>query len=115
MAKYNDKKRFDIVVGVFLSPITKASDGALLVLPASHTHERAVRLAGQLADGALRSEGVSCGAESLSSSEAILCRPGSVIVFDKDLLHAGAPNLSPHIRFALYARMRWEELDAPGR
>jgi ectoine hydroxylase-related dioxygenase (phytanoyl-CoA dioxygenase family) len=38
----------------------------------------------------------------------ILCEAGSVIVFDKDLLHAGGPNLSADIRYALYARMRFE-------
>ena len=36
----------------------------------------------------------------------ILAEPGTAIVFDKDLLHAGAPNLSPNIRYALYFRMR---------
>ena len=33
---------------------------------------------------------------------------GSVVVFDKDLVHAGGPNLSPDIRYALYYRLRFE-------
>ena len=40
-------------------------------------------------------------------AQPILCEAGSVIVFDKDLLHAGGPNLSSGIRYALYARMRF--------
>ena len=34
--KYNDRKSFDFVVGVFLSPVRRAQDGALWVLPTSH-------------------------------------------------------------------------------
>jgi len=34
--KYNDRKSFDFVVGVFLSPVRTAQDGALWVLPTSH-------------------------------------------------------------------------------
>ena len=30
----------------------------------------------------------------------------AVIVFHKDLMHAGGPNLSPHIRYACYYRLR---------
>ena len=33
---------------------------------------------------------------------------GTAIVFDKDWVHAGGPNLSSVIRHALYARMRFE-------
>ena len=48
------------------------------------------------------------GEGGLGVAVPILAEPGTCIVFDKDLLHAGAPNLSPAIRYALYARMRWE-------
>ncbi len=34
--KYNDRKSFDFVVGVFLLPVRRAQDGALWVLPTSH-------------------------------------------------------------------------------
>ena len=33
---------------------------------------------------------------------------GSVVVFDKDLWHAGGGNLSSSIRYALYYRLRFE-------
>ena len=47
-------------------------------------------------------------AAPLARATPILCEAGSVIVFDKDLVHAGAPNLSSAIRYALYARMRFD-------
>ena len=99
-AKYNEKKRFDFVVGVFLSAVTRPSEGALLVKPGSHTEERSVRMSGALQAGQLHS-GASC------ECEAILAEAGDVIVFDGDLVHAGGPNLASGIRYALYYRMRW--------
>ena len=47
-AKYNDKKSFDVVVGVFLSDVLRPSDGALFVRPGSHVRERAARVEGRL-------------------------------------------------------------------
>ena len=41
------------------------------------------------------------------AARPILVEPGTCIVFDKDLLHRGGPNLSSAIRYALYARMRY--------
>ena len=35
-------------------------------------------------------------------------KAGTVIVFDKDLVHAGGPNLGADIRYALYYRLRIE-------
>lgn len=120
-AKYNEKKSFDVVVGIFLSEVGAASDGALFVRPGSHVSERQARQEGRLARGMLHSEeadvgtAFTTGAEQANSmaprAQPILCKPGSVIVFDRDLLHAGGPNLSSDIRYALYARMRFE----PGR
>ena len=124
-AKYNDKKSFDVVVGVFLSDVLRPSDGALFVRPGSHVRERAARVEGRLdsrlhcaeADTSTQfSTADDCvvtsdGASSLA--RPILCEAGSVIVFDKDLLHAGGPNLAPGIRYALYARMRFEAQDHP--
>lgn len=130
-AKYNDKKTFDVVVGVFLSDVTSPSDGALFVRPGSQCTERHARGAGMLTAGALHSQGACTGTAFTtghggratlevspgspppepgvnSLALPILCSAGSVIVFDKDLLHAGGPNLSPSIRYALYARMRFE-------
>ena len=109
-AKYNEKKSFDVVVGLFLSSVGAAHDGALMVQPGSQRAERRAREAGELGRGALHSGDavVGGGPEALARAVPILAEPGSVIIFDKDLLHAGAPNLSPDIRYALYYRMRLE-------
>lgn len=108
-AKYNAKKTFDVVVGLFLSDVVRPSDGVLWVQPGSHTRERIAREAGTLADGALcTDEAARVRALDAASSVPILARAGTAIVFDKDLVHAGGPNLSSAIRHALYARMRFE-------
>mmetsp|Transcript_2343 Transcript_2343/g.6173 ORF Transcript_2343/g.6173 Transcript_2343/m.6173 type:complete len:485 (-) Transcript_2343:182-1636(-) len=115
-AKYNEKKNFDLTVGVFLSPVRAPSDGCLWVQPGSHITERAAREAGGL-NGALLSGAAAAAAPAADrmagegggeSAVPILAEPGSVIVFDKDLLHAGGPNLSAGIRYALYYRLRFE-------
>ena len=119
-AKYNEKKRFDVVVGVFLSRVAAAHEGCLYVLPGSHRAERAARERGQLPKGALHSPeamdeatprpGAAAAAAAHVPARAarpILVEPGTCIVFDKDLLHSGGPNLSSAIRYALYARMRY--------
>ena len=103
--RYNDKKTFDLVVGVFLSAVRGPCDGALFVQPGSHTAERNARHAGTL--GAARhSFAAAVGAAALHHAAPILAEPGTAIVFDMDLLHAGGPNLSPGIRYALYYRLR---------
>ena len=121
-AKYNDKKCFDVVVGVFLSPIRHPSDGALFVRPRSHLKERSAREEGRLGTALHSAEADTSTAFSAEAEQPaacteaavsplarpILCEAGSVIVFDKDLLHAGGPNLAPGIRYALYGRMRFE-------
>lgn len=101
-AKYNAKKRFDVVVGVFLSDVQRASDGALWVAPGSQVAERDAR-----ESGALDPRDVRCGA-GVPSSRPIVVPAGTAIVFDKDLLHAGGPNLGAGIRYALYYRLRLE-------
>ena len=105
-AKYNDKKSFHFVVGVFLSAVGCASEGALMVQPGSQHDERRAREQGELPKGALHSSTAATGAGSEARAVPILAEPGTAIVFDKDLLHAGAPNLSSNIRYALYFRMR---------
>lgn len=98
-AKYNEKKRFDLVVGIFLSTVERASDGALMVQPGSHLEERRAREQGAVTGGHLHSpEATVSGEAALSRATPITAQPGTAIVFDKDLLHAGAPNLSPAIR-----------------
>lgn len=38
----------------------------------------------------------------------IQAKAGGLILFDRDLVHAGGPNISPAIRYALYYRLRFE-------
>ena len=104
-AKYNEKKSVDLVVGVFLNPMPTAAQGNLWVQPGSHARERAAR------------EQQPAGVRRLHSGHAYThetatpitaAAAGSVVVFDKDLVHAGGPNLSPDIRYALYYRLRFE-------
>ena len=85
------------------------------MIPGSHTAERSAREAGRLGkhelhsrDGAASANAaVDGGADLLNAARPILASPGTCIIFDKDLVHAGAPNLSSAIRYALYARMRF--------
>lgn len=101
-AKYNEKKSFDIVLGVFLNALPSRDRGNLWVQPGSHVQERADR---ESADGK------NAGLRQYTAEEAhaiLAPDPGTVIVFDKDLVHAGGPNLSPNIRYALYYRVRFE-------
>ena len=114
-AKYNEKKCFDVVVGIFLSAVGSACDGALMVQPGTQQSERRAREGAQLARGALHRDGAVTGAGSEERAVPILAEPGSAIVFDKDLLHAGAPNLSSSIRYALYYRVRLEKLSGVAR
>ena len=104
-AKYNEKKSIDLVVGVFLNEMGGAAQGNLWVQPGSHTRERDAREAGLLPRPALHS-GHAYSHETATPITAATA--GSVVVFDKDLVHAGGPNLSPDIRYALYYRLRFE-------
>ena len=81
--------------------------GNLWVQPGSHVRERAAREARTLDEGALHSRPTP--PYTHAGAHAIRIQwPGSVILFDKDLVHAGGPNLSADIRYALYYRLRFE-------
>ena len=106
-AKYNEKKCFDVVAGIFLNEMQGTAEGNLWVQPGSQARERKAREAGQLARRALHS-GDTYSHETATPITA--AAPGTVIIFDKDLVHAGGPNLSPAIRYALYFRLRFERM-----
>lgn len=114
-AKYNAKKTFDIVVGLFLTDVLRASEGALWVQPGSHVPERRARESAALPPRALCTEGAMATDPLSAAARPILARAGTAIVFDGDLVHAGGPNLSCGIRHALYARMRFERGAEPAR
>ena len=92
---------------MFLSPTPSEAHGNLWVQPGSHVRECAARVERKLAEGALHSRPnppyTHAGAHAIRTRQ-----PGSVILFDKDLVHAGGPNLSADIRYALYYRLRFE-------
>ena len=111
-AKYNAKKTFDLVVGLFLTDVLLASDGALWVQPGSHIAEKHARESGALPPRALCTDGAMATDPLSAAARPILARAGTAIVFDGDLVHAGGPNLSSGIRHALYARMRFERAAA---
>ena len=103
-AKYNEKKSIDVVVGVFLNAMGTAAQGNLWVQPGSHLREREAR---EQQPGLRRlHSGHAYSHETATPITAAAA--GSVVVFDKDLVHAGGPNLSPDIRYALYYRLRFE-------
>jgi ectoine hydroxylase-related dioxygenase (phytanoyl-CoA dioxygenase family) len=93
--------------------------GNLWVVPGSHIPERAARLSNSPPPGALHSNawrrgGLRDPAFGLPTPDAAAVPiethiAGAAIVFDKDLVHAGGPNLSGHIRYALYFRLRWQQ------
>eukprot|EP00965_Chrysotila_dentata_P221951 6192686-Pleurochrysis_carterae.AAC.4 len=107
-AKYNRKKRFDFVLGVFLSAIPRACDGCLWVRRGSHCARGRLSQPDELArEGRLLEHPSAPGASG--TIPILIDTPGTAIVFHKDLLHAGGPNLGPAIRYALYFRLRLEE------
>ena len=89
-AKYNDKKSFDFVLGIFLSKVATRADGSLWVVPGSHLRPAA-------------------GEASADGATAVLAAAGDAIVFHRDLTHAGGPNLSSDIRYACYYRLSWAD------
>ena len=106
-AKYNAKKSFDFVVGIFLNSLEGAAQGNLWVQPGSQHAEREAREAGRLQPASL-----CAGTYGHVTAQPILARePGTVVCFSKDLVHAGGPNCSPAIRYALYYRLRLEGLE----
>ena len=104
-AKYNEKKSVDLVVGVFLNPMATAAQGNLWVQPGSHTRERKAR---EQQPAGLRRLHSGHAYTHETATPITAAAAGSVVVFDKDLVHAGGPNLSPDIRYALYYRLRFE-------
>ena len=85
--KYNDKKTFDFVVGIFLSPVTQPTDGALWVLPGSHLSPTPTPAAAL--------EYASSGAAV--PTPILTHQPGDAIVFHRRMVHAGGPCLAPGI------------------
>lgn len=110
-AKYNDKKSFDFVVGIFLSDVDTRAAGNLWVQPGSHLLERPTREASDQTAAAPRCTAFCHG---LEHALPITASAGDAIVFDRDLVHMGGPNLSCAIRYACYYRLRWDRNERGG-
>ena len=105
LAKYNNSKSFDLVVGVFLSPVPTAACGPLWVQPRSHK-----RPASESDPAQTESDRGAAAAVATVPAEArtpVLAEEGGgVVVFHRRLLHAGGPVLADNVRYALYYRLR---------
>lgn len=97
-SKYNDRKAFDLVAGVFLSEVPVPASGPLWVRPGSHRTGHAPECAGAPC---------SCGCVNASPRQPILTEGvGGVVVFHRRLVHAGGPCMTSSIRYALYYRLK---------
>jgi len=77
-----------VKVAYFLTDVRSADDGAMLLIPGSHTRDVLERPT----DGSVLPVG----------SEPLLVRAGSAVVFDRRLWHARGDNLSSQTRKVLF-------------
>jgi ectoine hydroxylase-related dioxygenase (phytanoyl-CoA dioxygenase family) len=109
---------FTLLVGVLLSDQVAPDAGNLVVWPGSHLlyAEHFRRHGGRsLLDGLPE--------VPLPEPEPVLGRAGDLVLCHYQLAHAGGPNLSPHVRYSVYFRVkaaghdsrRWECLEHPWR
>jgi hypothetical protein len=92
---------FTALLGVFLSDVPDARGGNFLVWPGSHLiledHFRREGVA-SLAGGAFPSVGT-------LAPRALTARAGDIVLAHYALAHAVAPNLGPHVRYAVFFRL----------
>jgi phytanoyl-CoA dioxygenase PhyH len=92
---------FTMLAGIVLSDVETPSAGNLLVWPGSHrVLERYFRERGprSLLDG--------MPDVNLGRPEPVLARAGDVVLSHYQLAHAAGPNTSPHVRYAVYFRLK---------
>jgi hypothetical protein len=92
---------FTMLAGIVLSDVTAPEAGNLVAWPGSHRvlegffRERGPK---SLLDGMPRLD--------LGRPEPVLARAGDVVLCHYQLAHAAGPNTSPHIRYAVYFRLK---------
>jgi len=92
---------FTMLAGIVLSDVDGPEAGNLVVWPGSHRvleayfRERGPR---SLLEGMPKVE--------LGTPEPVLARSGDVVLCHYQLAHAAGPNTSPHVRYAVYFRLK---------
>ena len=92
---------FTALLGVLLSDVPKADMGNLVVWPGSHSlYERYFREKGpqSLLDGMPQA--------ALPAPETLTGQAGDAVLCHYQLGHAGGSNTSPHVRYAVYFRLK---------
>jgi hypothetical protein len=104
---------FTMLAGIVLSDVETPEAGNLVVWPGSHlVLERYVRAQGP------KSLLAGMPSVDLGRPEPVLARAGDVVLSHYQLAHAAGPNTSPHVRYAVYFRLKrkghdrtkWENL-----
>jgi len=97
---------FTALVGVFLSDVSETDMGNLAVWPGTHhAYEKYLQTHGaaSLLDGTPPID--------LPSPEPIRARAGDAVICHYQLGHSVIPNLSPHVRYAIFFRISHRELN----
>lgn len=105
-------QNFTLLVGIFLSDVPHADMGNFTVWPKTHhIYESYFRKHGaeSLLDGMPK--------VGMPDPQQITAKPGDVVLCHYQLAHGIAPNVSPHVRYAIFYRLshvdlnreRWQE------
>jgi ectoine hydroxylase-related dioxygenase (phytanoyl-CoA dioxygenase family) len=92
---------FTMLAGIVLSDVTTSDAGNLVAWPGSH----------RLLEAYFRERGpksllAGMPAIDLGKPEPVLARAGDVVLCHYQLAHAAGPNTSPHVRYAVYFRLK---------
>ncbi|HUJ66967.1 MAG TPA: phytanoyl-CoA dioxygenase family protein [Acidimicrobiales bacterium] len=99
---------FSVLVGVYLSDLTRPDSGNLVVWPGSHRTIESYATAHP--EGWFDAEGygpppIGLPAIEIGEPVQVTLRAGDVVLAHYQLAHSVAQNLSPHIRYAIYYRL----------
>ena len=97
---------FTMLAGIVLSDVTTPDAGNLIAWPGSH----------HILEAYFRERGpksllAGMPAIDLGRPEPVLARVGDVVLCHYQLAHAAGPNTSPHVRYAVYFRLKRKDHD----